>query len=288
MLTDFSTRTPDLGWFVVNDTVMGGRSEGEFAVRDEQLHFTGRTNTRGGGFSSIRSAALALDLSRHDGIRLRVRADGRRYSWQLRTSAQYYGRDIAYWADFETEAGEWQIIDIPFSRFVPKFRGTVLPGPSLNTGDITGMGLMIYDNRDGAFALQMDSVQTFIELTPFSLQSLQWKKRVLLLSAPDRDDPTLGKQLAAIVASRSAFAERDLVLVVLLGNGTSTADDKPFDAASADEIRDRTNIDPETFSVTLIGKDGSVKSSNQEYVPMEQIYALIDGMPMRRREMTER
>ena len=55
MLTDFTSSSSDLGWYVVNDNVMGGRSEGDFEQHKGELSFTGRTNTNGGGFSSIRT-----------------------------------------------------------------------------------------------------------------------------------------------------------------------------------------------------------------------------------------
>ena len=32
MITDFTSATPDLGWYVQNDNVMGGRSEGGFDI----------------------------------------------------------------------------------------------------------------------------------------------------------------------------------------------------------------------------------------------------------------
>ncbi len=158
LLTDFSPDSADLGWYVVNDNVMGGRSEGDFDETTGELYFSGRTNTRGGGFSSIRTQPLRLDLSQHSGIRLRVKGDGRRYTWRLSTTARWRGREISYWADFETVAGEWRTVDVPFSSFVPKFRGYQLDGPTLDTKEITGMGLMIYDNLDGPFELQLASV----------------------------------------------------------------------------------------------------------------------------------
>jgi hypothetical protein len=160
VLTDFSADS-DLGWYVVNDNVMGGRSEGDFAQGQGELHFSGRTNTNGGGFSSIRTKPLQLDLSNHGGIRLRVKGDGRRYTWRLTTDARWRGRQVAYWADFETENGTWATVDIPFSSFVPRFRGFTLEGPALDTRRITGMGLMIYDNEDGPFELYLDSVRAY-------------------------------------------------------------------------------------------------------------------------------
>lgn len=161
LLTDFTTKSADFGWYVVNDNVMGGRSEGTFEQRDGELNFTGNTNTRGGGFSSIRTKAMELDLSKHSGIRLRVMGDGRRYTWRLATAERWRGRQISYWADFDTQKDSWSEVNIPFSEFVPRFRGTRLDGPVLDTGQITGMGLMIYDNQDGPFALRIADVKAY-------------------------------------------------------------------------------------------------------------------------------
>ena len=161
MLTDFTSDSPDLGWYVQNDNVMGGRSEGGFEQTPGELIFAGSTNTNGGGFSSIRTQPFKVDLSSHDGIRLRVKGDGRTYIWQLQTNALYRGGRVSYWADFETRAGEWITVDIPFSRFFPQFRGFKLDGPELDTGQITEFGLYIYDQKDGPFELRLDSVQAY-------------------------------------------------------------------------------------------------------------------------------
>ena len=166
LITDFTPASPDLAWYVVNDNVMGGRSDGGFDINAGELNFTGSTNTRGGGFSSIRSGPLALDLSAFSGIRVRVKADGRRYTWRLTTDARVYGREVAYWADFDTVDGDWQDIDIPFSSFIPRFRGATLDGPPLDTAKITGMGLMIYDKLDGSFELRLGRVLAYAETKP--------------------------------------------------------------------------------------------------------------------------
>ena len=160
-LTDFTADTADLGWYVVNDNVMGGRSDGTFAEHDGTLVFTGNTNTNGGGFSSIRTKSLDLDLSLYAGIRLRVKGDGRRYTWRLATNARWRGGEIGYWAEFDTRDGEWMTVDVPFSNFVPRFRGTRLDGPALDPTEIRGMGLMIYDGKDGLFGLHLDSVHAY-------------------------------------------------------------------------------------------------------------------------------
>ena len=166
MLTDFTADSPDLGWYVQNDNVMGGRSEGGFEPGEGELIFTGSTNTNGGGFSSIRTQPFRLDLSSHDGIRLSVKGDGRAYTWQLQTNALFRGERVSYWADFETRAGEWITVDIPFSRFFPQFRGFKLDGPELDTSQIAEFGLYIYDKKDGPFELHLASVDAYSAEAP--------------------------------------------------------------------------------------------------------------------------
>ena len=161
MITDFTSESPDLGWYLQNDNVMGGRSQGDFEQTPGELIFAGNTNTNGGGFSSIRTQPFKLDLSSHDGIRLRVKGDGRRYTWQLQTNALYRRGRVSYWADFDTRAGEWSTVDIPFSSFYPQFRGFELDGPELDTSEITEMGLYIYDKKDGPFELRLANVQAY-------------------------------------------------------------------------------------------------------------------------------
>jgi len=168
LLTDFTANSSDLAWYVVNDNVMGGRSEGDFEQKPGELSFTGRTNTNGGGFSSIRTGPLRLDLSEHAGIRLYVNGDGRRYTWRLTTAASWRGRPVSYWADFETRKGTWSTVNIPFASFIPKYRGYQLEGPRLDPEQITGMGLMIYDNQDGPFELRLASVHAYLADEPLN------------------------------------------------------------------------------------------------------------------------
>jgi NADH dehydrogenase [ubiquinone] 1 alpha subcomplex assembly factor 1 len=162
VLTDFTADSADLRWYVQNDNVMGGRSRGGFETVDSgELIFAGSTNTNGGGFSSIRTRRFDLDLSDYDGIRLRLKGDGRRYTWQLQTTARYRGFWVSYWADFETEDGEWSTVDIPFSRFYPQIRGYRLNEPQLDASRITELGLYIYDKKDGPFELHLDSIAAY-------------------------------------------------------------------------------------------------------------------------------
>ena len=160
-LTNFSDNNNEFGWYVQNDNVMGGRSEGDFNISSGQLIFAGNTNTNGGGFSSIRTQTLKLDLSGYTGIRVKVKADGRRYTWGMQTDARWRGRRVNYWADFDTIPDETTVIDIPFTSFFPQFRGFKLDGPELNITKINEFALYQYDKTDGPFELFLLSVEAF-------------------------------------------------------------------------------------------------------------------------------
>ena len=68
----------DQPWVVVNDGVMGGRSQGAITTETNRMKFTGNIVTDGGGFSSVRRL-LNDGLDESDRLQLRLRTDERRY-----------------------------------------------------------------------------------------------------------------------------------------------------------------------------------------------------------------
>ncbi|MDJ0521411.1 MAG: CIA30 family protein [Planctomycetota bacterium] len=286
LLTDFSAEA-SVRWVTVNDGVMGGRSRGGFQVADGVLRFRGSTNTKGGGFSSIRSRPVDLDLSSYEGIRLRVRADGRRYTFRLTTSSSRRGRyQPSYWADFETRKGtEWQVVDVPFERFRPRWRGRMLSGPKLDLARIDGLGLMIYDKRDGPFRFDADWIRAYRSRPTFSMKRYQWKQRPLVVFAPEEADKRLIRQLVSIQGAKDGFRERDMALIVVVDTGVSTADGSPLTLAEAAALRRAYRIPAGSFAVRLVGKDGGVKRESAEVVEPTALFRQIDAMPMRQREM---
>lgn len=152
LLTGFDAGSRDIHWRTVNDNVMGGRSSGAHKIAGGSLVFEGITNTNGGGFSSIRSVRTQLDMA-GAGLVLKLRGDGRTYSFRLASRVQR----ATWWADFPT-SGEWETVFVPFASFTPRWRGMRLRGPELRPEMADGLGLMIYDKRDGRFALEVDSI----------------------------------------------------------------------------------------------------------------------------------
>jgi hypothetical protein len=102
------------------------------------------------------------------------------------------------------------------------------------------------------------------------LSAYTWKNRVLLLFAPSKDHPALREQKDRIAARMLDFADRDLVAI---------------EAIEEPELRKRFRAGAAGFTVILVGKDGSAKMRRSEPVAMDDIFSLIDGMPMRRAEV---
>ena len=107
VLTDFRPEGETARWRTLLDGVMGGRSSGEFTVADGRMTFTGVLNTNGGGFSSVRRPGRDLRLGQagEQGIRLRVRGDGRTYTLRLRQPTERRRFAASYRAKFSTTKG---------------------------------------------------------------------------------------------------------------------------------------------------------------------------------------
>lgn len=156
VLFDFNGDEP--GWYTVNDDVMGGVSTSNVNVDTDMqnLNFSGNVSLENnGGFASIRSQWAPYSLDRFDGIFLRVRGDGNTYRFRIRTEEA--GPEISYTSLFETEAGVWQEIFIPFSEMVPLFRGFIVEaaGP-LDPATIRSFGMMVSDKQQGEFSVEVD------------------------------------------------------------------------------------------------------------------------------------
>ena len=148
------------------------------------------------------------------------------------------------------------------------------------------MGLMIYDGRDGPFKLSLDHVQAYAETEElFTLGRFLWDKRVLLVSAQDAEDSNLKRLTNEIDRTIDEFEDRDMVLVTLLDAGHAAAGERKLDRAEVDTVRKDVGIADDSFSVLLLGKDGGIKLRSDTPTALNDIYALIDEMPMRRQEM---
>jgi len=157
-VTDFSRG--DATWPHINDGVMGGVSSGEMVAGDGYATFQGTVSfDNNGGFSSVRSPAIVYDLSAFDGLVLRVRGDGKRYGFRLKTDASFDG--VSYQIQFEPPAGEWNEISVPFTDFIPVYRGRVVRNhPPLDPSRIATFGLII-SRQEGPFRMDLQFIEAY-------------------------------------------------------------------------------------------------------------------------------
>jgi hypothetical protein len=129
----------------------------------------------------------------------------------------------------------------------------------------------------------------------FRLSDVKWQRRVLVLFAPSADDAAYRQQLRLFrTAPDSAFAERDLMLLDVPAEGSPrrrTWETKDAARDLSDEasgrLRKRFDVPAGSFALVLVGKDGTEKRRDEAPVPPEAIFAEIDAMPMRQREMQQ-
>ena len=152
-------RADEAEWVVVNDGVMGGRSQGFVAVTDGMLRFTGTLVTQGGGFTSVR-ASRVVDLTGQVGIELRVRGGGRRFEIEVSDGLGSFGRMVSRRAPFPTSA-EWTVVRIPFSALRSTIFGRPVNAPPIDLSRIRSIGLYILDGQDGPFRLEVDAIRTY-------------------------------------------------------------------------------------------------------------------------------
>ena len=175
-----------LDWGSLNDNVMGGVSVCALETRDGLPGEEGSPAPLGvfkgtvseennGGFASIRTRNLepAFDLSAFSGIRLKVKGDGQRFKFTLRDSDAWDAK-YQYCVSFDTKAGSWQTIDLPFEDFLPTSRARRLPAegtPPLDRSSIHSLQVMLskfeYDGdlnpsfRPGDFELPIGSITAY-------------------------------------------------------------------------------------------------------------------------------
>lgn len=155
-LFDFSEAADISGWEIVDDVVMGGRSDGTFYLSPEGNGvFSGKVSLENnGGFSSVRHDFDGLDLAGYDIFLLKVKGDGKRYQFRAKTGK--YDRQ-SYISYFETN-GEWQEIALPMQEMVPSFRGMRLDMENYPGKKLGQISFLIGNERPEAFRLEIDEI----------------------------------------------------------------------------------------------------------------------------------
>jgi hypothetical protein len=97
--------------------------------------------------------------------------------------------------------------------------------------------------------------------------------RRVLLFADKANDTTLIKQKQQLDLDKAGCLERDIRVEIYMMSETDKSLLKKY------------NITKPHFTFILIGKDGGIRLRSAKVIPKEQLFALIDTMPMRQDEI---
>ena len=134
-------------WQYISDQTMGGVSNGQAILdKDGDIIFarlTGNVSTaNNGGFIQIRTNFSFVDLINTNkdlkGVLLNTKGNGETYHIFIRTSEDRSYRDF-YSATF-TANNNWEIVDLPFTKFKHRYSNRSLDGNDIRTFGIVAYG----------------------------------------------------------------------------------------------------------------------------------------------------
>ncbi len=156
VLYDFSEKSNLNNWRIVDDVVMGGRSDGHFEInQDGHAVFYGKVSLENnGGFSSVRYRSGQEKIEGFSKVLIRLRGDGKKY--QFRVKSDKYDRH-SYIYYFQT-SGQWQDVEIPLLEMEPGFRGRRLNMPNYPAQFLEEIAFLISNKVPENFRLEIDKI----------------------------------------------------------------------------------------------------------------------------------
>ena len=112
-------------------------------------------------------------------------------------------------------------------------------------------------------------------------EKYRWRNRILVFLADDETEISENKQI--LIKSLDGLLDRDLIIFGMGKDGELFIGDK----VGLNCVRQRFSISLKD-NIILFGKDGAVKATWEKHVNLDDLFKLIDSMPMRKREMQKK
>lgn len=125
---------------------------------------------------------------------------------------------------------------------------------------------------------------------PTNLQQYQWQNRLLLLFAPNAADANYQAQVEALDAHEFGLEDRDMVVFYVLteeGHVEQSSEKISLSDSQTASLRTQFDVPQDAFTLLLIGKDGGIKRHENQAIAVDTLFAQVDSMPMRQREMRQ-
>jgi hypothetical protein len=156
ILFDFNSKSNISNWRIVDDVVMGGRSNGDVTINKVGNGlFHGEVSLENnGGFSMVQYRFETKDVSNYSRVLIKLKGDSKAYQFRIKSNAN---DSHSYISSFET-TGEWQTIEVPFNTMYPAFRGRKLNIGNFTGKKMEGIAFLIGNKKAEAFELEIDSI----------------------------------------------------------------------------------------------------------------------------------
>jgi NADH dehydrogenase [ubiquinone] 1 alpha subcomplex assembly factor 1 len=157
VLVDFNLDGKYDDWKVVDDVVMGGRSDSDFTI-DSQGNgiFSGIVSLENnGGFCSVQHTMKSLTLADKKYFSIRLQGDGKKYQFRVK---HYRNDRHSFIYEFQTSTN-WETITIPIAEMYASFRGYKVNIPNYDGSKIEQLSFLIANAKSERFELKIDKIE---------------------------------------------------------------------------------------------------------------------------------
>ncbi|MBU1014100.1 MAG: CIA30 family protein [Bacteroidetes bacterium] len=157
---DFGKNLDGKNWVVVNDGVMGGKSESTVQLLSNSILFKGNISLRNnGGFASLRNEGDKLDITQYKTVTIKFKTNtNRKFSFRLSNSDWFYKPFFKH--EFGSSTPDWETATLPLTDFkeftIEGETGNKLT--SVNMKKEMRIGIILYDKQEGSFEIEIDYI----------------------------------------------------------------------------------------------------------------------------------
>jgi hypothetical protein len=157
VIDDVKGGVSQLGWFAVNDGVMGGLSQGSVSLASETLVHTGILNTNGGGFSYAGARLPADILVGYSRLQVRLNTFGRQYAVNFGDARN---RRVSHQERIPLgPADAWQEVFIEFDQTIPTIFSRRVNSAPFAASATEELNFILADGVNGPFRMELDWIK---------------------------------------------------------------------------------------------------------------------------------
>jgi len=156
-LFDSQSNANSKEWYIINDVVMGGRSNGQFeCTKKGHAKFFGNVSLENnGGFSSVRYIIPKTAVRPDQTLRILVKGDGSNFQFRIKHKRS---DRHSYTIPFKTN-GEWQTFEFQLNYLYPTFRGRRLDLANFNHHSMEEITFLIGNKVAQPFELFISKIE---------------------------------------------------------------------------------------------------------------------------------